>query len=761
MQNQETQHLPYGTLGVSSNLDTAQGVFERPGRNWLLSGTGILDSTTSIEVSVGSANNTITIDTENPFLRRAAAGLSAFPMLYPEAVQGDFLPLFYFVGGRVGPSAGYFATQAGPIREENTTYDVLANLTKIRGAHTFKTGVYFQHSYKTQGDFAFHNGGVNFVDNPNNPYDTGFGYANAATGVFQLYQQASKFAMAEWVYDNLEWYLQDNWKPTRRLTLDYGVRFYYLTPQWDRTLQASTFLPDRFSAADAARLYYPVCVGSSPCSGASRRGMDPALAAAGVTPTLANTVDGLFIGRLTPDSDRFNGAFQAGQGINDTMQSGSAFRVSPRLGVVYDLTGEGKTIVRGGFGIFYDRPQGNMVFDQIANAPGMLVPVLQWGRLQDLASSQGNPDPTLALSPTAYDFIPPRVMAWNVGVQHKLMHSIVFDIAYVGSSAKDLPQRNPINAVPWGAKFQPESQDPTLAPSSLPGATALPDDLLRPYPGYGQIYLFEYGAFSNYNSLQTSLSRRFDNGLMFSVFYVWSKALGTGDTDFSYSRPNATPEENRRANYSYLSYDRPHTFVVNFIYQTPRVASGALGALANDWQISGVYRWMSGTPYPISFFIPGIGNANLTGADLFVPPGSQQTARIVVTCDPGKGWSGDPYEQIDPSCFAPPQPGSDGMESARYFLHGPPINNLDLSLSKSFAFGKGVRLEVRLDAFNALNHTQFTGVNNTAVFASLSNPTITNPAYDANGNVVRNNGFGSVSGVRPPRTLQLVTRLTF
>jgi hypothetical protein len=761
MQNQETQHLPYGTLGVSSNLDTAQGVFERPGRNWLLSGTGILDSTTSIEVSVGSANNTITIDTENPFLRRAAAGLSAFPMLYPEAVQGDFLPLFYFVGGRVGPSAGYFATQAGPIREENTTYDVLANLTKIRGAHTFKTGVYFQHSYKTQGDFAFHNGGVNFVDNPNNPYDTGFGYANAATGVFQLYQQASKFAMAEWVYDNLEWYLQDNWKPTRRLTLDYGVRFYYLTPQWDRTLQASTFLPDRFSAADAARLYYPVCVGSSPCSGASRRGMDPALAAAGVTPTLANTVDGLFIGRLTPDSDRFNGAFQAGQGINDTMQSGSAFRVSPRLGVVYDLTGEGKTIVRGGFGIFYDRPQGNMVFDQIANAPGMLVPVLQWGRLQDLASSQGNPDPTLALSPTAYDFIPPRVMAWNVGVQHKLMHSIVFDIAYVGSSAKDLPQRNPINAVPWGAKFQPESQDPTLAPSSLPGATALPDDLLRPYPGYGQIYLFEYGAFSNYNSLQTSLSRRFDNGLMFSVFYVWSKALGTGDTDFSYSRPNATPEENRRANYSYLSYDRPHTFVVNVIYQTPRVASGALGVLANDWQLSGVYRWMSGTPYPISFIIPGIGNANLTGADLFVPPGSQQTARIVVTCDPGKGWSGDPYEQIDPSCFAPPQPGSDGMESARYFLHGPPINNLDLSLSKSFAFGKGVRLEVRLDAFNALNHTQFTGVNNTAVFASLTNPTITNPAYDANGNVVRNNGFGSVSGVRPPRTLQLVTRLTF
>jgi hypothetical protein len=133
----------------------------------------------------------------------------------------------------------------------------------------------------------------------------------------------------------------------------------------------------------------------------------------------------------------------------------------------------------------------------------------------------------------------------------------------------------------------------------------------------------------------------------------------------------------------------------------------------------------------------------------------------VVTCDPGRGWGSDPYKQIDVSCFAPPQPGSVGMESARYFLHGPPVNNLDRSLSKSFAFGKGIRLEVRLDAFNALNHTQFTGVNATAAFASLTDWTITNLAYDASGNVVRNNGFGSITGVRPPRTLQLVTRLTF
>jgi hypothetical protein len=757
MRNLDTQNLPYGITWAgagSNNLDTVHAVFDHPGRNWVLSATGILNATTSIEISMGGAHNDISIDVTNTQLRRSAAGLSDFPLLYPEAVQQDYVPFVYLTGGRVGPSAGYIATDDGPFRNSNTTYDALANLTKIRGSHTLKAGVYFQHSYKAQSAFASHNSFVAFVDDPGNPYDTGFGYANAAIGVFRYYVQASKYAMPQWVYDNLELYVQDNWKTGRRLTLDYGVRFYFLTPQWDQTLQASTFLPDSFSAANAARLYYPVCVGTSPCSGSARRGMDPELISAGVTPTTGNTVDGRFIGRLVPGSDRFNGAFQAGQGIDDTMQSGNAFRVSPRLGVVYDPTGEGRTILRGGFGIFYDRPWGNMVFNQIMNAPGLLQPQLQWGRLQDLGASGGDPDPTLAMNPTAYDFTPPKVYAWNVGLQHKLARALVLDVAYVGSSSKNQLATEYINAVPYGAKFLPENQDPTLAPSPTPGATALPDDLLRPYPGYNNIGMAGYKGYSNYHSLQASLNRRFDNGLMLSVFYVWSKALGVGDG--ASIRPNATEEELRRADYSYVGrIDRPHSFVVNFVYQTPRVAKGVLGALANEWQVSGIYRWMSGTPYAIGFFIPGVTAANLTGSDV------NQNARVVVTCDPGKGWSGDPYRQIDTSCFAPPQPGSDGTESARYFVHGPPVNNLDLSLSKAFTVKDRVRFEVRLDAFNALNHTQFSGVNGTVVFASVNNPTVLNLPYDANGNLVRNNGFGTINGVRPPRTLQLVTRLTF
>ncbi|HLB83646.1 MAG TPA: hypothetical protein VJK00_02865, partial [Steroidobacteraceae bacterium] len=364
---------------------------------------------------------------------------------------------------------------------------------------------------KPQSIFASFNSQINFVDNSSNPFDTGFGYANAATGVFNFYQQASKFALPEWRYKNVEWYAQDNWKPTDRLTLDYGMRFYFETPQWDTTLQASNFLPDQFDQSKAAKLYTPVCVGGAPGAGCVRRGMDPRLIGT-TAPSLANTVDERFIGRLTPDSNRFNGSFQAGQGITDQLQDGNAFRVSPRIGAVYDLTGKGETILRGGFGIFYDRPQGNMVFDMISNAPGVLNSRVDFGRLQDLTAGGSDPFPTLSLNPTAFDFKPPRVNQWNVGVQHKLFEEVILDVAYVGSRSTDLLRQVQINAVPFGATFLPQNQDPTRVPSATLGSSALPNDFLRPYRGYGDIRMWDYSGYADYKALQTSVTRRFDRG---------------------------------------------------------------------------------------------------------------------------------------------------------------------------------------------------------------------------------------------------------
>jgi hypothetical protein len=756
MKNREDILQAYGTTWAGNGSDQlpTPTLFVHPGSNYMLAATGTLNNSTSLEISWGRAANSLNYGLQLDTLRRANAGVTALPLLFPSAAQADYVPFFRFRAGRTG-NAGEYQTDRGPFTNENVTNDLIVNMTKLLGSHAVKTGFYFQHSFKPQSIFAAFNSEINFNDNSANPFDTGYSYANAATGVFNSYTQANKYALPEWRYKNVEWYAQDNWKPNRRMTLDYGVRFYYLTPQWDTTLQASNFLPDAFNRAAAAKLFAPVCIGASPCDN-SRRGMDPALVAAGVVPTLANTVDARFIGRLTPGSNRFNGAFQAGEGISDTLQDGNAFRISPRIGAVYDLTGTGDTIVRGGWGIFYDRPQGNQVFDMIANAPGVLNSTLQFGQLQTLTSSGGDPNPTLSLNPSAFDFKPPKVTQWNAGIQHKLWREVILDVAYVGSSSTDLLRQVQINALPFGATLAPQNQDPTRTPAATLGSSALPNDLLRPFPGYGGIRMWDYSGYGNYHALQTSVTRRFDRGFMLSGFYVWSKALGINSTDFSAGVPNLTKEQTRRLDYSLLDYDRPHNITINAIYMTPNVtANKALGVLANEWQISGVYRWTSGRPYTVGFSIPGIGAENLTGTD------GNPNARIVLTCDPGRGWSGDPYKQLDTSCFAPPKPGSDGAESARFFVRAPPINNVDMSLSKNVRVAKGTKVEFRLDIFNALNHTQFTGVNATANFASLTDKTITNLPYNAAGVLVNQTGFGTINGVAPPRTLQLVARFTF
>jgi carboxypeptidase family protein len=763
MKNQENILQAYGTTWAGNGSDQlpTPTLFKHPGSNYLLSATGVLSPSTSLELSWGRAGNSLNYELQLAKLFRKNAGVSALPLLFPDAAQADYVPWFVFrrgqndTSGRPGNAAQY-QTDRGPFTNKNVTHDVVANITKVWGAHSSKAGFYYQNSFKPQSIFASFNSQIDFQDNSSNPFDTGFSYANAVTGVFNLYQQANKYALPEWRYHNFEWYAQDNWK-SGHLTLDYGVRFYELTPQWDTTLQASNFLPDQFNPSQAAKLYTPVCVGGAPGAGCVRRGMDPVLIASGVAPTLGNTVEERFIGRLTPGSNRFNGAFQAGKGIDDQLQSGSAFRVSPRIGAAYDVTGVGDFIVRGGFGIFYDRPQGNMVFDMIANAPGVLNTQLQWGRLQELTAAGGDPVSTLSLNPTAYDFKPPRVNQWNVGVQHKLVEEVVLDVAYVGSKSSDLLRQVQINALPFGATFQPKNQDPTRVPSSVPGSTALPNDFLRPYPGYGGIRMWDYSGYGDYKALQTAVTRRFERGFLLSGFWVWSKAQGINNDDFAAGVPNLTAEETKHLDYSLLSYDRTHNFTINAIYQTPRVAEGrGLALLANDWQLSGVYRWTSGRPYTVNFSIPGIGAANLTGTD------GNPNARIVLTCDPGKGYSGDPYRQWDhPECFAPPQPGSRGDESPRYFAREPPLNNFDLSVSKNVPIARTVKFEVRLDIFNVLDKVQFTQVNSTANFASLTNRTITNLAYDAQGNLVQRNGFGTISGVADPRRLQLVARMTF
>ncbi len=253
--------LPYGIGGwsVRSNIDTLNVISDVPGRNWMASTTGILNNTTSLEISVGSGHNSLSHTVSNDQFTRTGAGMSNLPMLYTGSIQEDLLPQLSFGGGRIGNPVFLNSGQA-PFTNFNTTYDIVANLTKVMGSHAAKAGFYYQRSQKPQSAFTNFNGSYNFDNSTNNPYDSQNGFANAALGIFNTFNQASSYLKPDWVYKNFEWYLQDNWRVSDRLTLDYGVRFYYLTPQWDTTLQASNFLPDEFNKSAAVRMFQPSVV---------------------------------------------------------------------------------------------------------------------------------------------------------------------------------------------------------------------------------------------------------------------------------------------------------------------------------------------------------------------------------------------------------------------------------------------------------------------------------------------------------------------
>jgi len=753
------QILPYTAFVLGSNLPDYAANFPNPRTTYAVTVTGSLNASTILEATIGGSHNSIDINPANPKFNRAGLNLTGLPVIYPSSVQIDSPPQFVFNGGRIanGPNVG---SNNSPFYNFNTNRDWSVSLSKVIRQHTIKTGAFWQNSFKPQSSFANNNGQYNFVDNASNPLDSQFGFANAALGIYNQFNQASAYVIGKYRYNNLEWFAQDNWKVTNRLTLDYGMRFYWIQPQYDEDLQSGNFIPSRFNAADASRLFRPVCINNTAtCSGANRRAVDPAALVAGFIPTASNTIDGAYIGRLVPNSGKLtNGVLQAGQGIEKGLYKNRGVHFAPRFGFAYDVFGTQKMVVRGGGGMFYDRPQGNVVFDLVRNPPTSLEPTFFFGRMQDLNSGQillGPPNLVAydreGKSPTSY--------AFNLGVQYKLPLDSVLDVSYVGTVASHLLQRRNINAPNYGAAFLASNQDPTLAPAltngQLNGGSALPLDFLRPYQGFGNISYIEPSSSSNYHSLQTSINRRFSKGLLLGVTYTWSKALGTQGQDLpginSFGAPRID-NNNRVANYGPQDFDRRHNFNVNWVYELPKATSNkALGYLANDWQISGIYRYQTGAPYNVGFNIPGLSGYGVTGTQQI------EGGRIVVVGDPGSGTSSDPYRQFNVAAFTTPGLGSKGLESGRNFLYRAPINSWDLSLSKEFKIKERAKFEIRLDAFNALNHTQFDGVNSTLNVTSLTNPTPTNLASET-GN---RNGFGSINSVRPPRNMQLSARFQF
>ena len=752
---------PYGggTTGFATNIPQFGSTNPCPcSRQWTVSGAGTLSDSLVTEIFFGSSNRPITNYAVNPdAVSRSKTGLQNFPMLFPNAVQQDLVPSFVFSGSgsRVAnpPTNG---TQYAPFENNNTSYDLVASLTKLWGSHTAKSGFFINRAVKEQSSRAAANGIVTFVNDASNPFDTTYPFANAAIGVYQSYTQAAAWIKGNFLYHNIEWYLQDNWRVSSRVTLDYGLRFSWLQPTYDTRLQASNFIPEDYSAARAPRLYYPTRDAAG-----NRVGIDRA------TGTIVPAVQ---IGRIVPGSGTLvgNGLYGAGQGIEEELYKNRGVHYAPRLGFAYDARGNQSLVVRGGFGVFYDRAAGDTVYGMIEQQPTLRQPNLFYGRLQDVTAAASGTDAPPTIAAFDHDGKLPTVYTYNVGAQFSMPWKTVLDVSFVGSQSRNLNTQVNLNAPAYGAAYLPQNQDPTAAASTIPGATALPVDFLRPYQGFGDIIQIQPTAYADYKSIQTSVNRRFSNGVSFGMNYTLGKAMGTSSTDFPAGNNTYNPtvigmprvdskDNQRKANYMPLSTDRRHTFVANFVWQIPNrnVGSRLLAGVIHDWQVSGVYRASSGSPYTITYNIPGISPYTLTGTTRL------ESARIVINGDPGSGYSDDPYQQFNPGVFTTPKIGSNGLESGTNYMHYMPQYTLDMSVARFIRFGGNRRLELRIDAFNALNTMTVTAVNNTLQVRSLTDPTPTNLARDASGALINPTGFGAVTGVAAARQVQLMARFHF
>ena len=219
--NQDALTSFYGSFVLGTNNPLVPVTDARPGRAFAVGATKTFNSTTVNEITVGFGKNQINIDADDTGLTRAANGLTNLPALFPGAIQQDYIPQFNFNGGRIANGPNY-GTNNAPFFNYNRTFDLVDNFSKIVGKHALKTGVYFQHSWKDQTVFTNANGNINFIDTTSNPLDTGFGFANAAIGVFQTFNQASAYPTGQYRYTNLEFYVQDTWKV--QATTDAGLR---------------------------------------------------------------------------------------------------------------------------------------------------------------------------------------------------------------------------------------------------------------------------------------------------------------------------------------------------------------------------------------------------------------------------------------------------------------------------------------------------------------------------------------------------------
>jgi TonB-dependent Receptor Plug Domain len=717
--NQSNSSVP-NPLGVSANWPVLRGGFKSYRYFGSVRYQHIFSPTLINEVTTGftyGRSTQYTPEEELQKIQRSYVGF-AVSQFSPTGNPLNILPNLSFGGVPTPPNLSF--EQRFPFDNGRRNLDISDNISKSLGSHSLKAGFYFERSWVIEGAAAQNfSGNLNFGVNANNPLDTGYAFSNAILGVFNSYQEASFRPSPVLITNALEWFVQDNWKVTRRLTLDYGVRFAWLQPWREASNTMVGFSPERFDRSRQVQLIAPaisdgVRVGVSPVNGQ----IYPAALIGAIAPGSGDPENGIVWAATDPDYPR--------QLVDDR-----GVQIGPRVGFAYDIFGNGRTAVRGGFGIGYDRLGTGMftLSSVAAQYPLIQTPNVFYGTLSTFLRSSGFvfPSNVVGLDRQGKN---PSTMTFSLGVQQDLGHGVILDMAYAGSLGRHLYWQRNIASIPFGANFDPRNADPSNS------AVPLPPNFLRSYPGYGNVLYREPAASSNYHSLQVSANRRFTSGLQFGANWTWSKAMDFTDGVSDVS----TLVSPRVWNYGLAGFDRTHVVKINWLWDVPsrRIRWPIAKAVLDGWQINGIASFISGEPL-------GINATTTTGVDITGSP--TDGYRPVVTGNPVLPKSERTVDRFfDTSVFGLPAIGTFG-NAAKTVIRGPGTNNWDLAFLKNFRIREGVQIQFRIEMYNAFNHTQFNAVDTTARFDPLGNQV--------------NAQFGQLTNTAAQRTMQLGLKFMF
>ncbi len=651
----------------------------------------------------------------------------------------------------------------GPLRQKKFLPNGGDNITKVFGGHTLRAGFFLQHvgndSTATNGQSngaiqnyyfgpagtAFHSYNGTYPNgtpafNPATQFTSGNTLANWLEGQVQDYHQDSFLPSTNLYFWNTDFYGQDAWKVKQNFVLTVGVRFSHLGAWTDkRGIGAAIFTPETITSTKTPANLYP---------GFSWHGQNSALPNSG-----------------TGSTPMF---------------------YQPRVGFAWDLFSTGKTVLRGGVGVYRFHDAVQDVNQAFVTAEGLTTADLQGfggNTLAGVSSVMQNGSTYGTLGGTqnvnaiasitglnANDHTDPVTNNYSLSVAQQLPKSSVLQISYVGNNSNSLLNNgttqavilNNVNAIPVGTLFTPAAaaaiNSKSAGACNTTGCTPLQAQALdnlynypgdksvqnaRPYPEYGNIVVPAHNTYANYNALQVLYVKQTGH-LTFNANYTFSKALSVlGSAANLYFTASVDPF-NLQSNYGPSNFDRSQTVNLSYAYQFGRLVNNRLaGSFANNWLISGITTYsigpnlQTGVSYSPSFYLQGtLGNGATAQSvnNLAILGTPDVNLQPTVKCDLKSNLAKNQY--INASCLGVPAVGTNGRAILPY-VHGPSYYNTDLTLEKGFSVGGERKLRVRYAAFNFLNHplhsfgtgyASQTTLNLSDLSTGATNASATNPA---------------------------------